>query len=130
MGKQRTFYEVFAQKSRPNAERIYAQIRAEDPVHRIFNPLTGETVWFLTRYDDCITALKSSSLCKDVRHALMPEQLAKHPSQRADLEIMARNMTFTDPPEHTRLRALIHKAFTPRIVDNLLDHIQMVCDVL
>ena len=35
-----------------------------------------------------------------------------------------------DPPDHTRLRTLVNKAFTPRVVEGLRDRVQGVCDEL
>jgi cytochrome P450 len=39
-------------------------------------------------------------------------------------------MLFLDPPDHTRLRGLVNKAFTPRVIDNLRPRIQQIVDEL
>jgi cytochrome P450 len=43
---------------------------------------------------------------------------------------MTRNMLELDPPDHTRLRALVQKAFTPRLVEQLRPRIMQLCDEL
>ncbi len=125
-----TFYEIFLPKARAHPERIYARMRRTDPVCRLFNPFTNTSVWFITRYDDAVNVLKDARFGKDVRKAVAPEQLANHPSQRHDLELINRNMTFTDPPEHTRLRASVSKVFTPHRIDGMRRHVERIAATL
>ena len=91
----------------------YAQLRDKDPIHRL-RLING---WALTRYEDMEQVLKN--------HALFGRD-----TWNSAIEF--KNMLFVDPPDHTRLRSLVSKAFTPRsvaamepgihrIVDDLLD---------
>lgn len=80
-------------------------------------------VWFLTRYDDCNTLLRNNRL----GHGIFGEPPE---SQRALVELQSNWMLFQNPPDHTRLRSLVHKAFTPRRVEQLRDKIQAITNRL
>ncbi len=68
---------------------------------------------------------------KDRTQALTPEQASKQPWVPALFRPLTRNMLDLDPPDHTRLRALVHKAFTPRLVELLRERIQrLTIDVI
>lgn len=88
----------------------YREMREHDPVH--WSEPSG--FWFLTRYDDCVTALKDSRLSS------ARTRLAGHAAAR-DASMFDRTMrafmVFTDPPDHTRLRVLVAKALTPQAVE-------------
>src|SRR4051794_31510968 len=95
---------------------FYARLRAESPVHRVRLP-DGQTAWLITRYEDVAAALKDERLAKDRLSALTPGQVAKQPWVPAMFRPLARNMLDLDPPDHTRLRALVQRAFSPRLVE-------------
>ncbi len=108
---------------------FYAKLRDLAPVH----PVTlgdKRTVWLVTRYDDVLTVLKDERFAKDKRSVLTPEQMAKEPWIPGFVKPLERNMLDTDPPEHTRLRALVHTAFTPRLVERMQNRIQRLTDLL
>ena len=97
----------------------YHRLRAEDPVHQ--NPLG---FWVLTRYEDVVTALRDPRLAK--------EAIASFVAARFGMPIPAVGLSMLDrdPPDHTRLRGLVSKAFTPRVVEGLRPHIQHIVDGL
>src|SRR5215831_14854824 len=97
----------------------YHRLRAEDPVHH--NPLG---FWVLTRYEDVVAALRDPRLAK--------EAIASFVAARFGVPAMAGgfSMLDRDPPDHTRLRSLVSKAFTPRVVEGLRPHIQRIVDDL
>jgi len=112
-----------------NPYPFYARLRAEAPVHRVTLP-DGQTAWLITRYDDVAAALKDERLAKDKLKALTPGQVAKQPWVPAMFKPLERNMLDLDPPDHTRLRGLVHKAFTPGLVEQMRPRIEALCGAL
>ncbi|HJZ47214.1 MAG TPA: cytochrome P450, partial [Roseiflexaceae bacterium] len=108
---------------------FYARLRAEAPVFRTMLP-NRQPAWLITRYDDALAMLKDERLVKDRRNALSRERPAKSPWMPAFMRPLARNMLDLDAPDHTRLRALVHQAFTPRRIEQLRARIQVLCDQL
>lgn len=91
-----------------NPFEILADLRASQPVYR--TTLSDKTpVWLLTRYEDVVSLLKDDRFPKDKRKAMTPEQLRKLPWVPPIFRPLERNMLDVDPPDHTRLRTLVHK---------------------
>ena len=84
--------------------------------------------WVVTRYEDVSTVLHNFSADRTPT----PEQLAALGMERVgpDRGVMVRQMLFLDPPEHTRVRMLAAKAFTPRRVEVLRGHIAEIVERL
>lgn len=105
----------------------YHRLRATSPVLR--NEATGEAV--LTRYDDCLAVLRDPRFSSSPEHRIYPEG-AEVPDFRVGMAggdgSGARVLLFLDPPDHTRLRKLVSKAFTPRTVERLRPHIAELVD--
>jgi cytochrome P450 len=108
---------------------FYARLRAESPVFRVELP-ARQRAWLITRYDDVAAALKDERFVKDRANALSPEQAGKQPWVPGLFKPLARNMLDVDPPDHTRLRQLVHKAFTPRLVERLRERVEGLTDEL
>jgi cytochrome P450 len=107
---------------------VYRRMREEEPTHR--SPL-GFHVF--TRYDDCLTVLRHPQMSSDGRNAAgFAEFLEQQPAARKMAKAMEGKRPFLllDPPDHTRLRGLVSKAFTPRTVEGLRPRIQQVVDEL
>ena len=98
----------------------YHRLRAEDPVHH--SPLG---FWVLTRYEDVVAALRDPRLEKEAIAAFVAARLGTTASPTTALSMLDR-----DPPDHTRLRGLVNKAFTPRVVETLRPRIHEVVDGL
>lgn len=107
----------------------YAEARPQTPIMRLEGVNGNLTYWALLRYDDAIAALKHPALIKDVNR-LPAHVLEKYPPQDEAYAVLGSNMLFQDPPDHTRLRALVHKGFTPRMIENLRSRIQQIADDL
>jgi len=97
----------------------YHRLRTEDPVHR--SPLG---FWVLTRYEDVVGSLRDPRLAKEAIATFVAERLGITPVG------IGLSMLDRDPPDHTRLRGLVSKAFTPRVVEVLRPHIQQIVDGL
>jgi cytochrome P450 len=118
-----------SQRFKANPFPFYARLREEAPVFRIKGP-TNEVGWLVTRYDDVAQVLKYSNLTKDRFGRMTPEQRAHLPWFVKFFEPLSKNMLNRDPPDHTRLRTLVHKAFTPRLVEQLRSRVQALSDRL
>ncbi len=106
-----------------------AHLRASDPVYR--TALSDKTsVWLVTRYDDVSALLRDGRFTKNRRNALTKEQLRKLPWTPPMFRPLERNMLDLDPPDHTRLRSLVHKAFTPSLVEQMRSRTQAIADDL
>ena len=117
-------YNPFEEGFAENPYSQYAALRDGDPVHH--NPFG---VWMVTRYDDVRTLLRNQSLSVDERHS--------HPTPLTELarqefgdvaEMGSLSMLNVDPPAHTRLRRLVSKAFTPRMVERLRQRVEELVD--
>ena len=100
---------------------VLARLRAREPVH--YDQVINR--WVLTRSDDVESVLRDRSMSVDPRKA----------NEGTFMRIFERfgefSMLFQDPPEHTRLRALVSKAFTPRAVERLRPRIhEIIGDLL
>jgi cytochrome P450 len=110
---------------------FYARLRAEAPVYRARVHVAGRrTAWLVTRYGDVVSVLKHERFAKDPTRALVPGRRAPTGWLPGPLRALDRNMLDLDPPDHTRLRALVHKAFSPRLVDQLRRRVQTLADRL
>ncbi len=83
-------------------------------------------VWLVSRYDDVLRAIKETTFTKD-RQSL---PAAKQPWMPAVFRPLAKNMLDSDPPDHTRLRALVQKAFTPVMIEMLRKRVEDLTDHL
>lgn len=108
-----------------------ATLRATEPIYRTTLPDKNKTpVWLVTRYEDVNTLLKDERFSKNRRSALTPEQIRKLPWVPPMFRPLERNMLDLDQPDHTRLRVLVHKAFTPRLVEQMRARMQTLADEL
>ncbi|SFT66698.1 Cytochrome P450 [Actinopolyspora lacussalsi subsp. righensis] len=105
----------------------YAWMRESDPTRRVVT-VTGLPVWLVTRYADAKAALTDPRLSKDYRGiGRITEREVERGAQRADIsESVQAHMLNMDPPDHTRLRKLVVKAFTARRVEALRPRIEQI----
>jgi cytochrome P450 PksS len=118
-----------SQRFKSNPFPVYARFREEAPVFRIKLP-GNEVGWLVTRYEDVAQVLKHGGISKDRLGSMTPEQQAKLPWFFKFFTPLVQNMLGRDPPDHTRLRALVHKAFTPRLIERLRSRVQTLSDEL
>jgi cytochrome P450 PksS len=112
-----------------NPYPFYARLRAEAPVYRM-TLADKRPAWLVTRYDDVVNLLRDDRFVKAKRKVMSPEQAAREPWIPRALGPLEQHMLDTDPPDHTRLRGLVHKAFTPRLIENLRQRVQALTDEL
>src|SRR6266852_666411 len=106
---------------------LYRRLREADPVY--WDERANS--WVLTRYSDVSPALRdarfsATGFMEDI--GWIPEDM--RPMLEPPVRALTRQMLFMDPPDHTRLRGLVSKAFTPRVVQGLRPHIQQIVDGL
>ncbi len=110
----------------------YARYRRLDPVHSGRPAAPGApSSWYLFRHDDVTAALRDERFVREAATAL-PE-LARPPlpdPYRPFWEMASKWILFRDPPDHTRLRGLVSKAFTPRVVQALAPRIEGIAEDL
>lgn len=90
-------------------------------------------MWFVTDYDTSVALLKDNRLGHELLSVMTREELGwgDPPAHQMPLVEMQQGwMLFRDPPTHTRLRMLVHKAFTPRMIEQLRERIQRATDGL
>ncbi|MFJ8039776.1 cytochrome P450 [Kitasatospora sp. NPDC096147] len=102
----------------------YAALRSAGPVHRVTGP-DGLPVWLVTRYPDVRRALADPRLALDKRHATPGNYrgFALPPALDANLLNM-------DPPDHTRIRRLVSRAFTPARIGALRPAVERTAEDL
>jgi cytochrome P450 len=107
----------------------YRRLREKDPIHRsrLFNG------WVVSRHADIVDLLRHSALSADDRNLANYEKnrqrRIREGVESEDSE-EAFSMLRLDPPDHTRLRTLVSKAFTPRAVEALRPRVEHLVDEL
>jgi cytochrome P450 len=103
---------------------LHRELRERMPVH--WDPYLHS--WVVTRYADVVEVLNKFSADRTPS----AERLAALGMHRLApiAEVMVRQMLFLDPPDHTRVRALAHAAFTPRRIEHLRERIAAITDEL
>ena len=106
---------------------FYRRLRERDPFHRS-RPADG---YILSRYDDIHAVLSERRFSSDERNQRRYRRF-RASNQRAGIpdpyEEESASMLRLDPPDHTRLRTLVSKAFTPRAVERMRDRIETLID--
>jgi cytochrome P450 len=116
----RTF--PFGEPERLDLEPLYVQLRREEPMSRVQLPY-GEPAWLATRYEDVKVVLG------DPRFSRAAVKDRDEPRTRVH-QIPPTTIMHFDPPEHSRLRRLVAKAFTARRVELLRPRAQEIADGL
>lgn len=115
-----------------NPVPLYHAMRESAPVHR--REESYGVAWHLTRYDDIAFALKDPrfSAERSFNDPQMRAHLTDAGRERAEefARYASRWLIAIDPPDHTRLRGLVLKAFTPRVVESLRPRIEGIVDEL
>jgi pimeloyl-[acyl-carrier protein] synthase len=123
-------FSPMAPKVRANPYPIYHRLREIDPVH-----LSPFGTCLLTRYDEAVAVLRDKRFSvqhrdyvdeREAEDSVLGDMFGPAPTERDLSDVML----FIDPPRHTRLRTLVNKAFTPRVIGRLRERIDSIVDEL
>jgi cytochrome P450 len=104
----------------------FGLLREQEPVH--WN--AAHKSWVLTRYDDVCAAFVDKRLSSNRVEAVYEAKLseAERAARAPTFAVLSDWMVFKDPPDHTRLRNLVKRAFTPRAIRAIEPRIAAVVD--
>jgi len=110
---------------------LYTDLRQRAPIHR--NELG---FWVVARHADCLALLRDRRVSSNSMNAAtegLPDGIRRRDgddSAMAAAMVEMRPFLFRDPPDHTRFRGLVSKAFTPKVVEALRSRTQQIVDEL
>lgn len=115
-----------------NPYPIYDLLRTVRPTLPIPMPENaGSSAWLLTRYDDVHLVLSDRRFSADrMNSPLIRNNLDRLPDFLRQSAEGLRNLLTLDPPDHTRIRKLVNKAFTPKRIEALRGHIESITENL
>ncbi|MBC6467982.1 cytochrome P450 [Actinomadura alba] len=108
---------------------VFAALREENPV--FYHEPTRQ--WVISRYEDVSSLLRSRLLGRSYLHTASHEefgQLAEPEFLRPFWDLIRAGMLDVEPPAHTRLRRLVAKAFTPRMVEGMRPTVRRLAEEL
>jgi pimeloyl-[acyl-carrier protein] synthase len=120
--------ELFSPEARADPYPVYRRYREENPVMR-----SSIGIWTFTRYEDILAILRDDRFSADHRKATVVNEFFGETDDGSPNPIRdsaGKILLFTDPPDHTRMRTLVNKAFTRRTIEGLRDHIKDLVDDL
>lgn len=111
-----------------DAYEIYKESRKKQPILFVNQVEIGKE-WLITRYEDALPLLKDNRLKKDWTNVF--SQDIKNMYLSVDnSDHLTTHMLNSDPPNHSRLRSLVQKAFTPKMIAQLDGRIERIADDL
>ena len=121
-------FNPFDPRLRTNPYAVYKELREEAPV--FWSPVMQ--IWVLTRYDDCLAVLRDHARFSSERTRATNRFVQQMEEYRQAAGPIGRTPTMLslDPPAHTRMRNLVNKAFTPRVVERSRPRIQAIAGSL
>ncbi|MBE2183251.1 MAG: cytochrome P450 [Anaerolineae bacterium] len=121
--------DLRSREFRANPYPAYTLLRQHTPI--VFRDELG--MWVVSRHRDVATILRDRRFGRSIDHILTREQrgVPPKPQHRRAFDMLSENSMFDkEPPDHTRLRGLVQKAFTPRRIESLRAFVQRVADDL
>src|SRR5262249_44484246 len=113
---------------------FYHELRSRAPVH--WDESAGPSqygAWVLSRHADVMAVLRDARVSAARRNRPAAVELLPEEYQAAARQVfraMPHQLLFLDPPDHTRLRGLVNKAFTPRLLEGMRPHIGALVEEL
>ncbi|OXM72682.1 MULTISPECIES: cytochrome P450 [Amycolatopsis] len=112
----------FSTPERLEVEPMFAELRANQPLSRVRLPY-GEPGWLATRYEDVKVVLGDPRFSRAASLEHDEPRMRPQPSLPGSILSM-------DPPDHSRLRRLVTKAFTVRRIEQLRPRVRQIADEL
>jgi pimeloyl-[acyl-carrier protein] synthase len=119
-------FNPIAAEMKENPYPAYTRLREKDPVHR--SGVVQGLV--LTRHADALGLLRNPNFGVDRQNAVGTQAIPPEMAESPFFEVFQRSVLGLDPPDHTRLRSLATKAFTPRAVERMRPRISAIVDEL
>ncbi|MBW4692840.1 MAG: cytochrome P450 [Lyngbya sp. HA4199-MV5] len=120
--------DITAPPFRANPFSTFKRWRKTRPVAPV--KAFGERAWIVTRYEDVLAALTDDRLVKDRRNIREPAQKRREVWLPGFIQPLQHTMLDSDPPDHTRLRSLVHQAFMPRLIAQMQARIHLLAHEL
>jgi len=119
--------ESFTQNPYP----VFQHFREHSPIEHVIMP-DGKTAWMIFSYEAAVVALKEERFIKDASKLTIEEEDEEKAEQALAYQtsFFSKHLLEVDPPDHHRLRSLVQRAFTPRMVANLQPKIEAVTNDL
>jgi len=112
-----------------NPYQIYNHLRAAGPLHWADKFRSG--AWLVPRYADVLAGLHDTRLSSQRSHNLTAALPSEAQSEFTTFnKIFSKWMLFLDPPQHSRIRKLLNKEFTPHMIQRLRPRIQEIVNTL
>ena len=109
----------------------YQRMRATLPLYCRRSADGQSAMWFITRAEDVVAALLDDKrFVKDARATLTGSERAAQPAQPPLYDLLTNHMLNSDGPTHERLRRLVNKAFTVRMIEQMEPRVQAIADGL
>jgi cytochrome P450 PksS len=115
-----TMNDLISQETKRDPHTFFAHLRSTEPIFYV----EDMNSWVVTTYEDALLLLKDPRFTKDNRKVAQIDNLSE------GMEEGLRSLLQVDPPDHTRLRSLVSKAFTPRMIEQLRPRIQQIASEL
>ena len=112
-----------------NPYPAYERLREQGPI--VYDEATDH--WLVTRFDDVRSMLRDRRFGRTYLHLATHEEMGREPppdSHDAFWHLITHGILDMEPPDHTRVRRLVSKAFTPRMVESMREPVQRLTDGL
>lgn len=113
-----TMIDLTAPEVQRDPHRLYAELRRRPDIARVQHDRNGEA-FLIVRYDDALFVLRDPRFSSDARKLPDHADWSEKWYIPAVLKRFANTMALVDEPDHTRLRTLVHRAFTPQRVEQM-----------
>ena len=132
MTQKITMGDLLAPETKRDPAAFFAHLRAQEPLVAIENFFDRGRAWIITDYDDATKLFRDPRFTKNMRKIAGTGEGNVLPDDTPDNPFigLTQNMLNFDPPDHTRLRGLVWKGFTRRMIELLRPRIQQITVLL